>query len=173
MPDGPEKPGNEPLGLDLSAILTPSNASSSVDFDKKLGFSSCHIAPLGRDMIEQHDVSHGVYNVYTRMIPQGELYRCEVDECTGNLLEVRCAIEAVMETDGTWYTLNSLAKEPAIHEALLTTNRKAIICLEHKAAAVFVTGEQPAKDLPAIIPITRGLEIRVKKKRKKAKKNRK
>jgi hypothetical protein len=166
MTKGPEKPETEPTRLDLSTIIPTDAVAPPIDLAKKLGYVGSYNAPLSREMIDKHGVSLAGYNIYTNIIPQGE-FACGADGCTQLLVEIRCCIQTVMEPDGTWYTMSSLARDPAIYEALMNTNRKAIICMDHFAAAVLFLKDEPKKDHVISIPISRGEEIRKKKKKKK------
>jgi hypothetical protein len=115
--------------------------------------------PLGRKFIDEHGLVQGLYNCYLNPANTKE-FRCEVPGCREILQEYYLRIMAVMDQDGEWYTLHSMAKEPAVYEALIDTNRRVIICLRHKAPAVLVAGEQPTRRKAPLIEIARGDEIR-------------
>lgn len=114
---------------------------------------------LGRKFIDEHGLVQGLYNVYLNPAKASD-FQCEVPDCREILQEYYLRIMAVMDQDGEWYTLNSLAKEPAVYEALINTNRRAIICLEHRAPAVLVAGEQPTVRKAPLIQIARGKGIK-------------
>lgn len=108
----------------------------------------------------------GLYNVYINPANR-ENFRCEVTNCEEILQEYYLRIMAAMDQDGEWFTLASMAREPAVYEALLNTNRRVIFCIEHKAPAVLVDGEQPPRKKAPVIEIGQAKVIRARGWRKK------
>ena len=122
------------------------------DLAERNGLQGSTIRPLGAKFIDAHGLVSGLYNVYINPVKEPG-FRCEVPDCRDILQEYYLRIMAAMDEDGDWYTLASMAREPAVYEALLNTNRKVIFCLEHKATAVIVAGEQRIISPGPMIPI--------------------
>ena len=120
------------------------------DLAEKNGYRYSTERPLGRRMIDEHRLVMGLYNVYINPANKDN-FHCEVPDCSEILQEYYLRIVAAMDVDSEWYTLASMARDPAVYEALINTNRRVILCLEHKAPAVMVLGEQrPLKKAPVI-----------------------
>ena len=125
------------------------------DLAERNGYQYSTERPLGRKFIDEHGLVTGLYNVYLNPANAAE-YRCEVPFCREILQEYYFRIMAAMDQDGEWYTLNSMARDPDVYEALINTNRKVILCLQHKAPAVIVIGEQnKLKKRAPVIPFRR------------------
>jgi hypothetical protein len=133
------------------------------DLADRLGYRYSTERPFNRKFIDEHGLVQGLYNVYINPADRKK-FHCEVPGCDEILQEIYFRIVAAMDADSEWYTLNSMAKDPAVYEALINTNRKVVMCLEHKAPAVIVVGDQKLTVPAKISQIDEGRRIRNKRK---------
>lgn len=110
------------------------------DLAEKLGYQYSTERPLPTSIIDKHGLLKGLFNVYINPLDgeRRKRYHCEMPECDSILQEYYLRLVAVMDSDAEWYTINAMAKEPSIYQALLETNRKVILCLEHRSPAIEV-----------------------------------